>query len=311
MSEDIATREAYGLALKDLGAVNDKVVVLDADLSGSTKTSNFAQAYPDRFFDMGIAETNMTNVAAGMAACGKIPFISTFAVFGTGRNYDAVRQSICYPNLNVKIACTHAGLTVGEDGATHQSLEDISLMNGLPNMTVFVPADAVEARAAVFEAAKIDGPVYLRFSRGKTPVIYTEDHVFVPGKADVLRDGHNVAIFACGVMVSEALKAAELLYGQGVSAAVINVSTIKPLDKETIVRYAQKCGNVITCEEHSIYGGLNAVICQTLAEECPTPVRAVAVNDVFGQSGKPDQLMSHYHLTAMDIAKKYKEFGEK
>ncbi|NLW71083.1 MAG: transketolase family protein [Eubacteriaceae bacterium] len=308
MAEKIATREAYGNALKALGEKNEKIVVLDADLSGSTKTAVFAKAFPERFFDCGIAEANMTSMAAGMAACGKIPFISTFAVFGTGRNYDVIRSSICYPKLNVKLAMTHAGLTVGEDGATHQSLEDIALMNALPNMTVIVPADAMQAEGAVFAAAEIEGPVYLRFSRAKTPVIYPEGHRFIPGKADIIKDGKDAAIFACGVMVSKAMEAAAALSNEGIEAAVINISTIKPLDRQTVITYARKCGRVVTAEEHSVFGGLNSVISQCLSEEYPVKVKAVAVKDVFGQSGKADELMEYYALTAGEIVKAVKSF---
>ncbi len=307
MSNMIATRESYGNALCELGKVNDKVVVFDADLSGSTKTAVFKKAFPERHFNAGIAEMNMAGMAAGMAACGKIPFISTFAVFGTGRIYDAVRNAICYPNLNVKLAMTHAGLTVGEDGATHQMLEDVALMCALPNMTVIVPADDTEAKQVVYAAAEVNGPVYMRFGRGKTDVIFDENYKFEIGKANVLTEGNDVAIFACGIMVAKALKAAEVLKEEGINASVINVATIKPLDEKTVFEYAQKCGCAVTCEEHSVYGGLHSVISQTLVNTKPVPVKAVAVNDTFGESGKPDELLEKYGLTVENIVSKSKE----
>ncbi len=301
MSKMIATRESYGNALCELGKINDKVVVFDADLSGSTKTAVFKKAFPERHFNAGIAEMNMAGMAAGMAAAGKIPFISTFAVFGTGRIYDAVRNAICYPNLNVKLAMTHAGLTVGEDGATHQMLEDVALMCALPNMTVIVPADDTEARQVVFAAAEVNGPVYMRFGRGKTDVIFDEDYKFEIGKANVLTEGTDVAIFACGIMVSKALQAAEVLKGEGINASVVNVATIKPLDEKTVLEVAGICGCVVTCEEHSVYGGLPSVISQCIVNNKPMPVKAVAVNDTFGESGKPDELLEKYGLTVENI----------
>lgn len=304
--EKIATRDAYGAALAELGEKNDKVVVFDADLSGTTRTKMFRDKFPQRHFNAGIAELNMANMAAGMAACGKIPYISTFAVFGAGRIYDSVRSAICYPKLPVKLAMTHAGLTVGEDGATHQMLEDIALMNALPNMNVLVPADAVEARACVFAAAEINAPVYMRFGREKTPVLFDESYRFELGRANVLRDGSDVALFACGVMVEKALSAAERLCAEGISAAVINMASIKPLDTETVVKYAEICGCAVTCEEHSIYGGLNSVIAQTLAQHKPIPLEAVAVMDSFGQSGKAADLLVKYGLTADAIYAKAK-----
>jgi len=301
MSNMIATRESYGNALAELGKINENVVVFDADLSGSTKTAVFRKAFPERHFNAGIAEMNMAGMAAGMAACGKVPFISTFAVFGTGRIYDAVRNAICYPKLNVKLAMTHAGLTVGEDGATHQMLEDVALMNALPNMTVIVPADDTEAKQVVFAAAEVDGPVYMRFGRGKTDVIFDETYKFEIGKAKVITEGSDVAIFACGIMVAKALKAAEMLRAEGISAEVVNVATIKPLDTDKIIEVVKKTGCAVTCEEHSVYGGLNSVIAQALANNYPAPLMAVAVQDSFGESGKPDELLEKYGLTAENI----------
>ena len=308
MADKIATRDAYAEALVALGEKNKDIVVFDADLSGATKTNAFKKAFPERHFNAGIAETNMTGMAAGMAACGKIPFISTFAVFGTGRNYDTIRSCICYPKLNVKLALTHAGLTVGEDGATHQMFEDIALTNALPNMTVFVPADAVEAKQAVTAAAEICGPVYIRLGRSKVDVIYDDTYKFVPGKAHVAAEGEDVTIFACGIMVAKALEAKEILAKEGIYAAVVNVSTIKPLDKETVIKYAQGKKAVVTAEEHSVIGGLNSVICAALASEgIGVKVGAIGINDTFGESGPAEELLVKYGLTAEGIAAKVKE----
>src|SRR5690554_681118 len=297
----IATRDAYGKALAQLGEENQEIVVLDADLSQSTKTANFAEKFPRRFFDIGIAETDMIGTAAGLAVAGKIPFASTFAVFATGRSYDQIRASVAYPRLNVKIAATHAGLTVGEDGATHQMVEDISLMRGLPNMRVIVPADCPEAASATRYAAEYQGPVYLRLGRPKMPVVNGEDYQFQPDRAQVLRDGDDLVIFACGYMVHLALEAAAELMDQGISAAVVNVHTIKPLDTETVLKYARRCGKVVTAEEHSIIGGLGSAIAEVLGEEHPTPMVRVGVRDTFGESGKPDELVQKYGLTAKSI----------
>lgn len=304
MTEKIATRDAYSEALVELGIQNEDIIVLDADLSTATKTNAFKKVFPDRHFNAGIAEMNMAGLAAGLSTCGKIPFISTFAVFGTGRIYDAVRNSICYPKLNVKLALTHAGLTVGEDGATHQCIEDIALMNVLPNMTIFVPADAVETKQAIFEAAKIDGPVYIRLGRDKTEVIYDENYRFIPGKAHVIAEGKDVSIVACGIMVVRAMEAREKLRQQGIDAAVINVSTIKPFDNDTIIAYAKKTGAMVTCEEHSIFGGLGSMVCKTVSQYYPIPVEQVAVMDTFGESGKPAELLEKYLLTSEEIMKK-------
>lgn len=302
----IATREAYGQALVEIGADIKDVVVLDADLSGSTKTAGFAKEYPKRFFNIGIAEQNLMGTAAGLATCDKIPFASTFAVFGSGRAYEQIRNSICYPQLNVKVAVTHAGLTVGEDGATHQSVEDLALMRALPNMTVINPADAVEAKKAVKAAALYNGPVYLRFGRLPVEVIFDEDYEFKIGKGKVLREGSDVAIIATGIMVGEALKAAELLKSDGINAMVVNIHTLKPIDEEIILKAAE-CGAIVTAEEHSIIGGLGSAVAEVLSEKKPTPIKRVGIKDQFGQSGKPEELLELYNLTAKDIAKAAKE----
>ncbi len=303
---NIATRDAYGQALAELGAINDKVVVLDADLSKSTKTNDFKKLFPERFFNIGIAEQNLMGTAAGLAATGKIPFASSFAVFAVGRAYDQIRNSIAYPRLNVKIAATHAGLTVGEDGGSHQMLEDIALMRAVPNMTVIVPADGVETRQAVLAAAAYDGPVYIRLGRPKVPVLFGEDYEFEIGKGVVLRDGSDVTLVATGIMVSKAVEAAEALATEGVTAAVVNISTIKPLDDAVLVAMAQKTGAVVTCEEHNIYGGLGSAVAEVLVENCPVPMARVGVEDSFGESGLPDQLLEKYGLTVENIVKKAK-----
>ncbi len=302
MTKKIATRDAYGQELVRLGADNKDVVVLDADLSKSTKTHDFMKTYPDRFFNMGIAEGNMMVTAAGLAAVGKIPFASTFAVFATGRAYEQIRNSICYPRLNVKIAATHAGVTVGEDGGSHQSIEDIAIMRALPGMTVFVPADAVETAAAIRAAAEIKGPVYIRLGRSGVPVLHGEDFKFTPGEAVTLREGTNVALIATGIMVPAALEAAEILAAEGISAMVLDVHTIKPLDIFAIVEAARKCGAVVTAEEHSIIGGLGSAVAETLSEHQPVPLQRIGVRDTFGESGKPAELLQHFGLTAANIA---------
>ena len=303
---NIATRDAYGQALAELGAINDKVVVLDADLSKSTKTNDFKKVYPERFFNLGIAEQNLLGTAAGFAAAGKIPFASSFAVFAVGRAYDQIRNSIAYPNLNVKIAATHAGLTVGEDGGSHQMLEDIALMRAVPNMTVIVPADGVETKQVVMAAAAHQGPVYIRLGRPKVPVLFGDDYKFEIGKGVVLREGTDVTLVGTGIMVSKALEAAELLAADGISAAVVNMSTIKPLDNALITKMAQKTGAVVTCEEHNIYGGLGSAVAEVLVETCPVPMARVGVEDKFGESGLPDELLEKYGLTAANIAEKAK-----
>lgn len=298
----IATRQAYGEALVALGAENRDVVVLDADLAKSTKTINFKKAFPERFFDMGIAEANMIGTAAGLAAAGKLPFCSTFAVFATGRAYDQIRQSVAYPGLNVKIAASHAGITVGQDGGSHQSIEDIALMRVLPGMTVFVPADAVEVHGAVAAAARIDGPVYIRLGRSPVPVLHGEDFEYVPGRAVELRPGKDITLVACGIMVAEALEAAEILAGEGVDAGVLNIHTIKPLDVEAVTDAARRTGAIVTVEEHSIIGGLGSAVAEVLAENHPVPMVRVGIRDVFGESGKPDELMEKFGLTPAHIA---------
>ena len=303
---NIATRDAYGQALAELGATNDKVVVLDADLSKSTKTNDFKKLFPERFFNIGIAEQNLMGTAAGFAATGKIPFASSFAVFAVGRAYDQIRNSIAYPRLNVKIAATHAGLTVGEDGGSHQMLEDIALMRAVPNMTVIVPVDGVETRQAVLAAAAYDGPVYIRLGRPKVPVLFGEDYEFEIGKGVVLRDGSDVTLVATGIMVSKAVEAAETLAAEGINAAVVNISTIKPLDDALLIAMAQKTGAVVTCEEHNIYGGLGSAVAEVLVENCPVPMTRVGVEDSFGESGLPDQLLEKYRLTVDNIVKKAK-----
>ena len=302
----IATRDAYGEALAELGAVNENIVVLEADLSKSTKTCDFRKVYPERFINVGIAEQNMLGIAAGLAAAGKVPFASTFAVFAAGRAYDQIRNSIAYPNLNVKIAATHAGLTVGEDGGSHQMLEDIALMRALPNMTVIVPADGIETKQVIQAAAEYEGPVYIRMGRPKVPVLFGDDYKFEIGKGVLMKEGTDVTLVGTGIMVSKAMEAAELLAAEGISAAVVNISTIKPLDAELIIAQAQKTGAVVTCEEHTICGGLGSAVAEVLVENCPVPMARVGVEDKFGESGLPDELLEKYGLSASNIAAKAK-----
>ena len=302
MSKAIATRNAYGEELLALGAENQRIVVLDADLTKSTMTAAFAAAFPQRFFNMGIAEADLMGTAAGMASMGLIAFASTFAIFATGRAYDQVRNTIAYAHLNVKIAATHAGLSVGEDGGSHQALEDIGLMRALPGMTIIVPADGDETRQAVRLAADWDGPVYLRLGRPAVPQIHDADFVMQWGKAQVMRSGDAVCICATGHMTALALEAAATLAEQGIAAEVINVPFIKPLDAETILASARKCGRVITAEEHSCYNGLGSAIAELLSEQAPCPLRRIAVQDSFGMSGKPAAVMAKYGLTAEAIA---------
>jgi len=305
MAEKIATREAYGKALVELGEKNDKVVVLDADLAGATMTKYFKAAYPDRFYDMGIAEANMVNTAAGLSTMGLIPFCSTFAMFGAGRAYEQVRNSIAYPKFNVKLCMSHAGVSVGEDGGSHQCIEDIALMRVIPGMTVIVPADATEAKKAVFALADFQGPAYLRLARLASPV-FEEDYPFEIGKANVLRDGTDVAIFACGLMVSESLEAAKLLEQDGINAAVINVHTIKPIDAQCVMDYAQRCSKVITVEEHSVIGGLGDAVADVLMGKVNCKFHKIGVQDQFGQSGKAADVLREYGLTAEQIAAEIK-----
>ena len=306
MSEKIATREAYGKALVELGEQNKNVVVLDADLAGATMTKFFKAAHPDRFFDCGIAEANMMNIGAGLSTMGLIPFCSTFAMFGAGRAYEQIRNSIAYPKFNVKICCSHAGVSVGEDGGSHQSIEDIGLMRLIPGMTVIVPADANEARKATFALAEFQGPAYMRLARLATPV-FEEDYPFEIGKANVLREGKDVAVFACGLMVNEALEAAKLLSADGIEISVINVHTIKPIDAACVTEYAQKCGNVVTVEEHSVIGGLGDALADVLMGKVCCKFRKIGVNDQFGQSGKAADVLREYGLTADQIAARIKE----
>ena len=301
MSQKIATREAYGQTLLALGQENPNVVVLDADLSKSTKTYDFSQRYPERFFNMGVAEANMVATAAGLATAGKIPFCSTFAVFATGRAYDQVRNSVAYPHLNVKIAATHAGVTVGEDGGSHQSIEDIAIMRALPGFTIFVPADARETEAAIRAAAAIVGPVYIRLGRSGVPVIHDQNFKFTPGKAIQLQTGDDVTIIATGIMVAAALEAAGVLSKAGIKARVLDMHTIKPLDVVAIVAAARETGAVVTAEEHSIIGGLGSAVAEVLGEHQPVPLQRVGVPDLFGESGKPAELLEHFGLTANAI----------
>lgn len=306
MSEKIATREAYGKALVELGAVKENVVVLDADLAGATMTKYFKGAYPERFFDCGIAEANMVNVSAGLSTMGLIPFCSTFAMFGAGRAYEQIRNTVAYPRLNVKVCCSHAGVSVGEDGGSHQSIEDIGLMRMIPGMTVVVPADAKETKKATFALAEMEGPAYMRLARLASPV-FEEDYPFQIGKANVLREGKDAAVFACGLMVSETLEAAKLLAAEGIEISVINMHTIKPIDADCVMEYATKCGNVITVEEHSTIGGLGDAVADVLMGKVNCKFLKIGINDRFGQSGKALDVLREYGLTADQIAAKIKE----
>lgn len=301
MADKIATRQAYGDTLVELGRENPDIVVLDADLSKSTMTAGFAKAYPERFFNAGIAEQNLMGMAAGLATTGKIPFASTFAIFAAGRAFEQVRNTICYPKLNVKIAASHAGITVGEDGGSHQSVEDLALMRALPNMTVIAPADAVETAKAVRAAAAHRGPVYIRLSRLATPVIFGADYQFEIGKAVVVREGKDVSLFSTGTMLAAALAAADRLADEGIRAEVVNVATLKPLDARTILGSLAKTGCGVTCEEHSIIGGLGSAVAELVVENEPLPLTRIGILDVFGESGKPDELLQRFGLTADDV----------
>lgn len=300
----IATRQSFGEALKELGAENDNIVVLDADLAGATKTEIFAKAYPDRFFDIGIAECNEIGIASGMATCGKIPFAASFAVFIAGRAYDQIRSSVCYPNLNVKICGTHSGLTVGEDGATHQMLEDISLMRTLPNIKIFSPADDIETKWAVKEAAKIEGPVYIRLCRLATPVIYNSNEKFEVGKAKCFGDGTDATIFATGAMVSKAIEVQELLAKEKVYIRVVDFCSIKPIDREIILKCAKETNKLISLEDHSIYGGLGDTISDVLIEEYPKKLIKMGTKNEFGRSGKAEEVLKYFGLTIENIINK-------
>ena len=308
MSKKIATREAYGKALAALANTNENVVVLDADLSKSTKTADFKAVAPERFFNMGIAEGNMMGVAAGLSTCGKVPFVSTFAMFAAGRAFEQIRNSICYPKLNVKVCATHAGLTVGEDGASHQAIEDISLMRSVPNMVVINPADDIETEAAIKAVAEMEGPCYVRLGRMAVSRVNDEaNYNFVIGKGITLAEGNDVAIIATGIMVEAALEAKEELAKEGINARVINIHTIKPIDEELIIKAAKETGVIVTAEEHSIIGGLGSAVAEVVSEKCPVPVLRVGVKDTFGESGKPNELLEKYGLTSKDIVNKVKK----
>lgn len=303
--EKIATRQSYGETLVELGKENENIVVLDADLAGATKTNLFAKAFPDRFFDLGIAEANMLGTAAGLATCGKIPYASTFAVFAAGRGYDQIRNSICYPNLNVKICATHCGITVGEDGATHQMLEDISLMRTLPNMTVISPSDDTQTRWIIKEISKINGPVYVRLARLATPIIYETNQKFEIGKAIQIGEGTDGTVFATGVTVSEAIKAQEELQKQGIHIRVVDVHTIKPIDKDMIIKCAKETKKLVSVEDHSIIGGLGTAISEVLTQNYPVKLERMGMQDTFGKSGKAEELMEYFGITYKSIKEKF------
>ena len=308
-TKKIATRESFGMALCELAKEHDDIVVLDADLAAATKTGIFKKAYPDRHIDCGIAESNMMGVAAGLSLTGKIPFVSSFAMFAAGRAFEQVRNSIGYPHLNVKIGATHAGITVGEDGASHQCNEDIALMRSIPGMVVMCPADDIEAKAAVRAALEYEGPVYIRFGRAAVPVINDKpDYKFEIGKGSIVREGKDVTIVATGIMVDSAMGAAEKLAADGIDAEVINICTIKPIDRDIIIKSAQKTGKVVTCEEHSVIGGLGSAVCEVLSEECPVKVKRIGMQDVFGESGSAGDLVKKYGFDAEGVYKSVKEF---
>ena len=307
LDKKIATRASYGEALATLGEKDSRIVVLDADLSEATKTNIFAKKFSKRFFDMGISEQDMMSTAAGLAACGQVPYASTFAVFAAGRAYDQIRNSICYPKQNVKICATHAGVTVGEDGATHQMLEDLGLMRGLPNMTVICTSDDIETKWAVEEISKIDGPVYLRLCRLATPVIYEDVQKFEIGKGVQIGEGIEATVIATGVCVSEAIKAKEELEKEGINIRVVDMHTIKPIDKELIIKCAKETKKIITIEDHSIIGGLGSVVCEVLSTEYPTKVIRMGIKDTFGKSGKAEELLTYFGLTSRSIIEKIKE----
>ena len=304
----IATRESYGNALKELGAEHDDLVVLDADLANATKTNTFQKAFPDRHFDCGIAEANMMDVAAGLSTMGLVPFASTFAMFAAGRAFEQVRNTIGYPHLNVKIGATHGGITVGEDGASHQCCEDFALMRVIPGMTVLCPADDVEARQMVRAAYEMQGPVYMRFGRAATPVFHDESYKFVIGKGEVVAEGSDVAVIATGVTVSGAMEAAELLAAEGISVRVVNMASIKPLDEALVIESAKECGRIVTVEEHEIFGGLGEAVCGVLSEKLPTPVKRLGLHDVFGHSGTAGELLAEFGLDGAGIAAGIREF---
>jgi len=299
--QPIATRDAYGAALLELGRQNDRIVVLDADLSGSTKTAAFGKEFPQRFFNAGVAEANMVGMAAGLAAGGMIPFASTFAMFAAGRAFEQIRQSLAYPKLNVKIVATHGGITVGEDGGSHQSIEDLAIMRAVPNMTVLCPADGPETAAAIHAAASFDGPMYIRLGRSKVPVVFGENFDFAIGRGATLRDGSDLTFMTTGMMTAQALEAAEILASGGVSARVVHLGTIKPLDLDLVLHCARETGAIVTAEEHSVVGGLGGAVCEALCEGVPVPVERVGLRDVFGQSGTADDLLAYYNLMPGDL----------
>ncbi len=303
MAELLGTREVYGEVLAELGAVNQDIVVLDADLSASTMTKHFAKAFPDRFFNMGVSEQDLMGTSAGLALSGKIPFVSTFAIFATGRAWEQVRQAVAYPSLSVKIVASHGGICVGEDGASHQTVEDLGLMRIIPGMRVIVPADGHEMRAIMKTVLETEGPFYIRTSRMKFPVIYPKDVKFRLGKGDILQDGRDVTIISLGLMVSEALEAARLLKEKGVEARVVNMSSLKPIDEDLVIACAKETGAVVTAEEHSVIGGLGSVVCEVLSENHPVPVRMLGVRDRFGMSGTSNDLLDCYGLRAADIVR--------
>lgn len=301
-------RVAYGEALRELGSKNDKIVVLDADLAGATMTSIFRDAYPERFFNFGIAEADMVCAAAGLAHSGLIPFVSTFAIFGAGRAYEMIRNAVCYVDANVKFAFSHSGLSVGEDGGSHQSIEDLALMRVLPGMTIFVPCDPIEMKKAVYAAVEMNGPVYMRTGRPVVEDLTTDETPFIPGKANVLKDGNDVCIIACGMMVSRALEASEMLRGKGIDAAVVDMHTIKPIDREYILDIAAKVKGIVTVEEHSVIGGLGSAVAEVLAGNSACRFSRIGIMDRFGQSGKPEELFAEYGLTSENIVEKCESF---
>jgi len=308
MPDLAGTRDYYGKTLVDLGAENPDIVVLDADLSGSTRTSKFAAAYPDRFFNAGIAEQNCIGMAAGLANVGKVVFASSFAMFITGRAWEQIRNSVAYAALNVKIAATHAGITVGEDGASHQALEDITIMRAIPEMSVLVPADAIEAGQMIRLAAETPGPFYIRMSRGNTPLVFNDsDYKFEYGKSQVLMDGSDVSIIASGIMVYIALEAAKELKNENINATVVNLSSIKPIDSKTIIDVAKKTGAIVTAEEHTVYGGVGSAVAEVICQNCPVPIEMLGIQGVFGESGKPDELLEKHHLNVNGIKDKVKK----
>lgn len=307
MTQKIATREAYGKSLARLGLENKNIVVLDADLSKSTKTAEFKKVCPERFINVGIAEQNLAGISAGLATTGKIPFMSTFAMFAAGRAFEIIRNAVCYPKLNVKVCATHAGLTVGADGASHQAIEDLALMRSIPNMVVLNPADAVSTDKILEAIVAYDGPVYVRLGRAAVPVVYNESSKIEIGKANMVQDGSDVTIIATGIMLAEAMTAAETLKEEGISVRILDMHTIKPLDNEAVIKAAKETKGIVTAEEHTIFGGLGSAVAEVLVENHPAPMRRIGVKDTFGESGNPAELMVKYHLTADDIVKAVKE----